>query len=45
MKKMLLIKTAALAAGVLTFIAFSSAASASWLLNYQPAEPKSLRQK
>lgn len=45
MKKSLALKVMTLAAGMLTFLATVTTASACWWGIYQPEEPKSLREE
>ncbi len=45
MKKNLVLKVMTLAAGMLTFLATTTTASACWWGIYQPEEPKSLREE
>lgn len=45
MKKSLTLKVMTLAAGMLTFLATTTTASACWFGMYQPEEPKCLREE
>jgi AgrD protein len=45
MKKRILMTVFAVSASILTFLATTASASACWLYNYQPQEPKCLRKE